>query len=59
MTVILVIPSKLIQNMQREYKQKNFPFFPENKIRNKDDFSDYMDKIKPNNYTQTRKITCG
>ena len=39
-------------------KTKDFPFAPENKICNRNDFSDYMKKIKPDTYTQTRKILC-
>ena len=34
---------------------KNFPFAPENKKTNPDNFSDYIKKIKPDTYTQTKK----
>ena len=34
-------------------KTKNFPFAPENKYINPDDFSDYMRTIKPDAFTQT------
>ena len=30
---------------------KKFPFAPENKIISKNDFDEYMNKIKPKNYT--------
>ena len=41
-----------------EKKTKSFPFAPVNKkfIRNK--FSDYVEKIKPDTYTQTKKLIC-
>ena len=39
-------------------KTKNFPFGPVNKKNNPDDFSDYMKTIKPDTYTQTKKIIC-
>ena len=39
-------------------KTKNFPFCPENKKINPDKFGDYMKKIKPNTYTQTKKLIC-
>ena len=44
-----------------EIKEKtlNFPFAPENKKINPDDFNDYMKKIKPDTYTQTKKFICG
>ena len=37
-------------------KTKNFPLTPENKKINHDDFSDYIKTIKPDNYTQTKKV---
>ena len=37
-------------------KTKNFPFAPENNIINPDNFSDYMKTIKPDTYTQIKKI---
>ena len=39
-------------------KTKNFPFAPENKKINPDSFNDYMKKIKPDNYTATKKLIC-
>ena len=33
---------------------KNFPFAPENKKNNPDNFNDYMKEIKPDNYTQLK-----
>ena len=38
-------------------KTKRFSFAPENKKIDPDDFSDYMKKMKPDAYTQTKKIT--
>ena len=37
-------------------KTKNFPFAPMNKKVNHQDFSDYMKKIKPDTYIQTKKV---
>ena len=37
---------------------KTFQFAPEKKITKKDDFIDYMKKIKPDVYTQTKKLIC-
>ena len=39
-------------------KTKNFPFCPLNKISPKDKFSDYMKDIKPDKYTQNKKLIC-
>ena len=39
-------------------KTKNFPFAPENKKINPDDFSEYMKKIKSDIYAQTKKLIC-
>ena len=39
-------------------KTKNFPFAPENKKINPDNFSDYMKEIKPDTYIQTSKLIC-
>ena len=39
-------------------KTKNFPFAPENKKINPDNFNDYMKEIKPDNYIQTKKLIC-
>ena len=36
----------------------NFPFAPVNKKINPDKFSDYMKEIKPDTYTQTKKLIC-
>ena len=41
-----------------EEKTKYFPFAPENKKINLDDFSDYMKEIIPDTYTQTKKLIC-
>ena len=39
-------------------KTKNFPFAPENKKNNPDNFNDYMKENKPDNYTSTKKLIC-
>ena len=39
-------------------KTKNFPFCPENKKTNPDDFNDYMKEIRPDTYTQSSKFIC-
>ena len=39
-------------------KTKNFPFSPENKKINPDKYNDYMNKIKPKNYTKSKKLIC-
>ena len=39
-------------------KTKNFPSCLENKICNKDDFGDYMKELKPETYTQNKKLLC-
>ena len=39
-------------------KNKNFPFCPENKTINPNNFSEYMNEIKPDNYTSTKKLIC-
>ena len=39
-------------------KTKHFPFCPENKIIPKEKYNDYMNKIKPKNYTKSKKLIC-
>ena len=39
-------------------KTKNFPFCPENKKINPDNYNDYMKKIKPKIYTKSKKLIC-
>ena len=39
-------------------KTKHFPVAPENKKINPDVFSDHMKTIKPDPYTQTKKLIC-
>ena len=39
-------------------KTKHFPFAPVNEKNNPDAFSDYMKEIKPNTYTETKKLIC-
>ena len=37
-------------------KTKNFPFCPDNKEITPDKHNDYMNKIKPKNYTKSKKL---
>ena len=37
-------------------KTKNFPFCPENKKYNPDKYNEYIKKIKPKNYTKSKKL---
>ena len=39
-------------------KTKNLPFCPENKKIDPDKYNDYMKKIKPKNYTKSKKLIC-
>ena len=39
-------------------KTTNFPFAPVNRKINPDNFNEYMQKIKPDNYTPTKKLIC-
>ena len=39
-------------------RTKNFPFAPGTKICNRNDCSDYMNIIKPDNYVQNEKLVC-
>ena len=39
-------------------KTKNFPFAPVNRKFNPDNFSGYIKTIKPDTYTQTKKLIC-
>ena len=39
-------------------KTKPFPFCPENKKIDPDKYNDYMKKIKPKNYTKSKKLIC-
>ena len=41
-------------------RTESFPFCPENKKNNSGDYSEYeyKESIKPNNYTQTKKLIC-
>ena len=42
----------------KKEKTQKFPFCPENKIIPKENFNDYMKKIKPKNYTKAKKLSC-
>ena len=39
-------------------KTKNFPYCPENKIRDKDKYNEYMKEIKPKNYIKSKNLIC-
>ena len=39
-------------------KAKSFPFAAGNKIINKDNFDDYIKKIRPKKYTKAKKLLC-
>ena len=39
-------------------KTTSFPFCPENKKIDPDKYNDYMKKIKPKNYTKSKKLIC-
>ena len=39
-------------------KTKYFPFYPENKKIDPNKYNDYMKKIKPENYTNSKKLIC-
>ena len=39
-------------------KTKYFPFAPENKFSPQDKFTNYMNEIKPDSYTQCKKLIC-
>ena len=39
-------------------KTKKYPFCPENRKINPDEYNDYMKKIKPENYTTSKNLIC-
>ena len=39
-------------------KTKNFPFCPEKKKIDPDNYNDYMNNIRPKNYTKSKKLIC-
>ena len=39
-------------------KTKHFPFCTENKIIPKEKYNDYLNKMKPKNYTKSKKLIC-
>ena len=61
MIVILDILLELIYFYSDNIKEKTrkFPFAPVNKKTYPDNFNDYMQKIKPDTYIQTKKLICG
>ena len=52
------VEADLIYPYNIKEKTKNFPFAAVNKKINPDDFNDYMKTIKPDTYTQTKKLIC-
>ena len=42
----------------KKEKTKHFPFCPKNRKINPDKYNDYMNKIKPKNYTKSKKLIC-
>ena len=50
------IDLKYLHNIKE--KTKKFPFCPENKKIDLDKFNEYMNKIKPKNYTKSKKLIC-
>ena len=44
--------------VKKKEKTKNVPFAPLNKKITPDDFSDYMKRIKPDTFNQTKKLLC-
>ena len=42
----------------RREKTKNFPFCPENRKNNPNKYNDYMNNVKPKNYTKSKKLIC-
>ena len=52
----LEVDLKYPDNIKEE--TKNFPFCPENKKIDPDKYNDYMKKIKPKNYTKSKKLIC-
>ena len=43
---------------EKEEKTKNFLFLPENKNIPQDEISEFLNDVKPNRYTQNRKLIC-
>ena len=52
----LEVDLKYPDNIKEE--TKHFPFCPENEKINPDKYNDYMKKIKPKNYTKSKKLIC-
>ena len=50
--VNLIYPDNIKQ------KTKDFPFFPENKKIDPNNYNDYMNSIKPESYTKSKKLLC-
>ena len=50
--VDLIYPDKI------KYKSKNFPFCPENKTINPDNYTEYMKEHEPNPHRPTSKLVC-
>ena len=52
------VEADLLYPENTKKKTKNFPFAPVNKKIDPDNFNDYMKEIKPDTYTQTKKLIC-
>ena len=52
LTVDLIYPDNI------KHKSKNFPFYPENKIINPENFTEYMTEHVPKPYRPTSKLNC-
>ena len=50
------VDSKYPDNIKQE--TKHFPFAPENKKTNPDDFNDFMKEINSDNYSPTKNLIC-
>ena len=52
------VAADLIYPVNIKQKSKYFPFAPENKKYIPDNLNDFMKNIKPDSFTQTKKIIC-
>ena len=56
--MILVISDNIKYSDDIKEKTRNFPFAPVNKKSSPDNFIGFMKEIKPDTYTQTKKLIC-
>ena len=56
LVIFLEIDLKYPDNIKQ--KTKYFPFCPENKKINPKKYNEYMNSIKPENYTKSKKLIC-